>query len=72
MNWDEIRNDWRDMTTLVRTHWPLLTEEDCLLIDGDRSKLLVVLQQRYKLSEVEADGRVCSFEYEVRRPGAVK
>jgi hypothetical protein len=72
MNWSEIRDDWEPMQVLLKSCWPALTAGDLADIDGDRARLAEVLRARYELSFEGAEEEICTFEAEIRRPGAVK
>ena len=72
MNWSQLQFNWRGMTSLVKTHWPKLTEEDVMRIDGSRNALAAALRRLYGYREDEAEKAVAWFEREVRSPGAVK
>ncbi len=72
MNWSEIESRWEWMIPLLRTYWPKLGAEDFARIDRRRGALAEVLQERYGWSEEESEARICTFEEDVRLPGAVK
>ena len=46
--------------------------EDVDRIDGCRTRLAALLQERYGLSDDEANEQINDFERDVRFPGAVK
>jgi hypothetical protein len=72
MNWSEIEGRWEPMKALLESYWQELSEGDLARIDGKRDMLNQVLQERYGLDASEAEARICAFEKDVRRPGAVK
>jgi hypothetical protein len=72
MNWNEIQRDWDGMVSLLKTQWPLLSDEDLQSVGGSREALARVLQRRYCLAPAEAEREICAFEKDVRFPGAVK
>jgi uncharacterized protein YjbJ (UPF0337 family) len=72
MNWAEIEGGWEQMKALLKSNWPRLTEADIGRIGGSRDRLVEVLRDRYGLGAEEAEGAVCAFQKEIRRPGAVK
>jgi len=72
MNWSEIQNDWPKMGTLLQSYWPCLTHTDLKTIDGDRAKLALAIRTRYALSGQQIENAICTFEKDVRFPGAVK
>jgi uncharacterized protein YjbJ (UPF0337 family) len=72
MNWSQLQFNWRGMTSLVKTHWPKLSEDEVMRIDGNRNALAAALRRLYGYREEEAEKAVAMFEKEVRFPGAVK
>jgi uncharacterized protein YjbJ (UPF0337 family) len=73
MNWAEMQRDWKGVgSPLLKTHWTKLTDEDLQRIDGCRDELAACLRKLYGILEEEAERAICSFEKEVRFPGAVK
>jgi hypothetical protein len=72
MNWSEIQSRWDPMKALLVSYWHELSDSDLARIDGKREMLTRVLQERYGLDASGAEQAVCTFEKDVRRPGAVK
>ena len=72
MNWTELQRDWKGVTSLLKTHWTKLTDEDLERIDSRRDELAACLQRLYGYPEEDAERAICSFEKEVRFPGTVK
>ena len=73
MNWAEMQRHWQGVSSsLVKTYWTKLTDEDLQRIDGRRDELAACLRRLYGYPEEEAEQAICSFEKEVRFPGAVK
>ncbi len=72
MNWKEMERDWKGMSSLLTSYWTKLADEDLGRIDGRRDELAASLRRLYGYGEVEAERAICSFEKEVRFPGAVK
>jgi hypothetical protein len=72
MNWAELQRDWKAAASLLRTYWPELTDQDLERIDGRRDELAASLRRLYRYGEEQAERSICSFEKEVRFPGAVK
>jgi len=58
MNWDSIKGNWSQMKGELKQQWGNLTDDDLARIDGDRDKLLGVLQERYGLAKEEAERQV--------------
>ena len=72
MNWSEIEHRWDQMHAVVRTHWRKLNDEDLVRINGKRDVLAQVIQERECVDAAAAEAAICTFEKDVRRPGAVK
>jgi uncharacterized protein YjbJ (UPF0337 family) len=72
MNWGELQEDWKGMSSLLKTYWSKLTDRDLEEIDGRRDKLGASLQRLYGYGGEEAEGAIASFEKEARFPGAMK
>ena len=72
MNGSEIQSRWESMRALLASYWHELNDDDLARIGGERAALNQVLQERYGLYAPEAERAICTFEREVRRPGAVK
>lgn len=58
MNWNQVKDDWQMSKGHARKEWGELTDEDLDRTDGDRAKLVERLQERYGISEAEAERRV--------------
>jgi hypothetical protein len=72
MNWSEIEYRWDQMKFVVVSHWNRPSNEDLARINGKRDVLAQVIRERDGLNATEAEKAICTFEKEVRRPGAVK
>ena len=54
MNWDKIKESWSHYKKRALGEWPKLTEMDLNPIDGNRTQLVELLQDRYDMSLDEA------------------
>jgi len=72
MNWAELQRNWKADGSLFKTYWTRLTDEELNRIDGRRDELAASLRRLYGYREDEAELAICSFEKDVRFPGAVK
>jgi hypothetical protein len=72
MNWPEVTASWEEMSAVIHAHWPDLSGDDLMNINGDRDELVRALVHHYGFSGQEAETEVCEFEKDVRWPGAVK
>lgn len=62
MSWENIQADWQRHIGQVRIQWGKLTEEDLQQINGRRETLLEKIQERYKITRVQAEDQVKRFE----------
>jgi uncharacterized protein YjbJ (UPF0337 family) len=58
MHWDEVSGNWKQMRGAIKNLWGELTDDDLTAIDGDREKLLGRLQERYGMTEEDAERQV--------------
>ena len=65
MDWDQVRDEWREVKGMVRRQWGRLTDDDLDVIGGRREHLVGILQRRYGQVRVEIERQVGEFE---RRP----
>jgi len=54
MNWDRIEGNWKQMKGKAREQWGKLTDSDWHQIAGKRDLLVGRIQERYCISEDEA------------------
>lgn len=47
MDWNSVEGTWREAKAKIRAKWSKLTDDDLKLIDGQRERLEVKIQQRY-------------------------
>lgn len=62
MSWENIQADWQRHIGQARILWGKLTEEDLQQISGRRETLLNKIQDRYKITRVQAEEQVQKFE----------
>jgi uncharacterized protein YjbJ (UPF0337 family) len=57
MNWDQVKGNWRQWQGSFQKKWGQLTNNDLAVIEGDRERMLGILQERYgsKREELERD-----------------
>jgi uncharacterized protein YjbJ (UPF0337 family) len=51
MNWDQIEEQWKQMSGKVQQQWGKLTDSDLTVIEGKREQLAGKLQERYGKSK---------------------
>ncbi len=62
MDWDKAAGDWTQFKGLLKEQWGDLTDDDLTRIAGKRQQLVGCLQERYKLSESQAEEAIAAFE----------
>jgi uncharacterized protein YjbJ (UPF0337 family) len=62
MNWDRIGGSWLQFKGAIKQKWARLTDDDLLLIDGKRERLLGRLQERYGLAKDRAESQLSEWE----------
>lgn len=61
MNWDVIQGKWKQIKGDAKIQWGKLTDDDLDRAEGNRDKLVGVIQERYGLAKDEAEKEVDSF-----------
>ena len=61
MDWQDLSAEWREHEGPVREHWAALTDDEFDAIDGDRDRLLGMLEDRYGVSRDEAERDLDDF-----------
>jgi uncharacterized protein YjbJ (UPF0337 family) len=62
MTWDQIEENWLQLSDKVRGTWGKLTDDDYERIAGQRDLLLAAIQNRYDVSKEEAERELDTFE----------
>ncbi len=60
--WTSLQANWADSVDEVQAHFGELSEEDILGVDGDRERMVSVVQERYSLEPAEAEQQVADWE----------
>jgi uncharacterized protein YjbJ (UPF0337 family) len=57
MNWDQIEGNWKEFKGKAQAQWGKLTDDELDRVDGRRTELIGLLQQKYGQTreEVERD-----------------
>ena len=55
MNWNEVEGKWKQMKGSVREKWGKLTDDDLQMIGGKRDQFIGKLQERYGMSQEQAN-----------------
>lgn len=62
MSWETVQNDWQRHIGHVRVIWGRITDDELQQINGRRDALLKKIQEKYHITEPEADEQVKTFE----------
>ncbi len=65
MNDDFLAKDWKNLRSKVRERWHSLTDKDLTIIDGNRSVLVSMLEEKYLYSKEVAEDEVNRFLNEI-------
>lgn len=58
MNWDQVKGKWNEMKGKAQQQWGDLTNDEVDRIDGNRTELVGLLQQKYGKSKEVAEREV--------------
>jgi uncharacterized protein YjbJ (UPF0337 family) len=66
MNWDQIKQDWKNVSAKIKVTWGKLSEDDLTAIAGRREQFAGLLQQRYGYAKDQADKALDEFARELK------
>ena len=55
MKWDDIKTQWMQLKGSAKQRWGKFTDDDLDYVDGTRDRLVSRLQQKYGMTETEAE-----------------
>lgn len=58
---EELKGKWKQQVGAAKAMWGKITEDELLKIEGEQQKLTGLIQQRYAISQAEAQKQVTSF-----------
>lgn len=58
MNTDRIKGQWKQMKGKIKTKWGKLTDDDLVIIAGQKDQLVGRIQERYGIQKDEAQRQV--------------
>ncbi|MCB1800789.1 MAG: CsbD family protein [Gammaproteobacteria bacterium] len=58
MNWEQVKGNWNQVKGEIKSKWGDLSDDDLTRIDGEKDKLVGVIQERYGVSKEEAQRQV--------------
>ncbi len=61
MNWDQIKNNWNEVSDKIKLTWGKLSEDDITAIAGQRDQFARLLQERYGYEQENAENAVDQF-----------
>ena len=61
MNWDQIKNNWTEVSDKIKLTWGKLSEDDITTIAGQRDQFARLLQERYGYEQENAENSVDQF-----------
>lgn len=61
MNSDILKGKWKQMQGAAKSKWGDLTDDDLQKMEGDRDKMVGVIQEKYGKSREEAESEVDDF-----------
>ncbi len=61
MNWDQIENNWNEVSDKIKLTWGKLSEDDLTAIAGQRDRFVQMLQERYGYGKENAENAVDDF-----------
>ena len=66
MHWRRLYQDWRAHAPIFKERWDRLTDTDLDNINGQRPRLVSMLQSRYGINAAQAEQQVADFERRAR------
>ncbi len=62
MNSDIFEGNWKQFKGEVKNTWGKITDDELDQIEGNRDKMLGVIQERYGIARDEAEKQLSEFE----------
>lgn len=66
MNWDTVKGNWKQWQGEMKKQWGKLTDDDLTVIDGERTKLSGILQERYGRAKDAVEREIDDFVTRLR------
>jgi uncharacterized protein YjbJ (UPF0337 family) len=70
MNWDDLAHKWEQFKGGVKQEWGKFTDDDLDFIAGTRDRLIDRLQDKYGMTEAEAERQAEEWFRTRRNPAA--
>lgn len=61
MNWTTLQGNWNETKGKVKTQWGRLTDDDLTQIQGQKDRLVGVIQQKYGIARDKAEQQLDEF-----------
>ena len=61
MNEDVLKGKWKELKGGVKEKWGKLTDDDLTVVEGNKDKLLGILQQKYGYAKDKAEKEYNDF-----------
>ncbi len=61
MNEDILKGKWNEMKGEVKKKWGKITDDDLMVISGEKEKLVGILQSKYGYAKEKAEEEYKSF-----------
>ena len=61
MNEDILKGKWKELSGSIKAQWGKLTDDDLTRIEGDKTRLVGILQQKYGYTKDEAEKEYDEF-----------
>ncbi|MBB98661.1 MAG: hypothetical protein CML67_03865 [Rhodobacteraceae bacterium] len=58
MNWDQIQGNWKEFKGKAQAQWGKLTDDELDRVDGRRTELIGLLQQKYGQTREAAEREI--------------
>lgn len=58
MNWNMLEGKWKEVKGSIVERWDMLTHDEIDQIDGKKEKLEGMIQQKYGITQIEAEKQV--------------
>ena len=66
MNWDQIEGNWKQFKGRVKEKWGKLTDDDMMVIGGNKERLVGKLQERYGIAKGDAEKQLRQWQDQTR------
>jgi len=61
MNEDILKGKWKEIKGEIKVKWGKLTDDDLAMVEGNKEKLLGILQQKYGYAKDKAEQEYKGF-----------